>query len=177
MLSEHHDLASLMDPEFGYDPNVEDVELIARSPERYMRQGVGGQLLDAAAEALLVDSDSGVTRVKTFSEFEAEVAGKPYKSAFAPVYEILEDFHPRTRPVLWCVLVTQAHLCALYVTKASRAGPWGNADTFDISKRTAEFDWRSSNDTASALDAIQTPARVAQEYMASRVPWALASEV
>jgi hypothetical protein len=177
MLSEHHDLATLMSPEFGYDPNTEDVELIARSPERYRRQGVGGQMLDAAAEALLVDGESGVTRVKTFSEFDSELGDDPYDSAFAPVYEIFEDFHPRTRPVLWCVLVTQAHLCALYIAKASRTVPWGNTDDFDISKRTVDFDWRSSKDTASALDAIQTPARVAQEYMASRVPWALTSEV
>ena len=99
----------------SYEPNHPDWEkLIQNEPSRYRRQGLAIGKFDNAVESLIIrDSQpNGHQRVMSFGEFESALH-KPDSTVcetFSVVRDIITGFHPETRPVLWRMLITQAHI-------------------------------------------------------------------
>jgi hypothetical protein len=99
-----------------YDPNVIDwQELRQQNPQTYWRQGLAVGRFDNAVEAMIMinqKSDPTEHRLISFGEFESALHASD--SAVANALEIVSDiflgFDPEHRPVLWRVLVTQAHI-------------------------------------------------------------------
>lgn len=181
MLSEHHELALSFTPVLEYDPNNQDSSARRyKQPAIYWRQGVAGQRLDAAAEAMLVEVD-GAARLRTYHEFESEFrkekGGKlTISETFAPFYDIFLDFHPRSRPVLWRILVTQARLCELFMRSRAHSErySWADIGDFDLTHADvrSRFDWRKPGDDVSDKEALDVPFAIAEAYLRSRVPFA-----
>ncbi len=90
---------------------------------------------------------------------------------FEPVVDILTGFHPRSRPVLWRMLVAQAYVfCALTRLKYLEAAASEDSPTWKIEEIEAEkLDWRESAvDTDSDL-ALTQPFLVAKRYLRERL--------
>ena len=119
-----------IDPKLLYDPNHPDAEeLREHDPAQYWRQGMFLGGLDRAASALIVRPASEPARVMRFGDFNAALndTQNGLREAFDHVVEIFTLFHPKTRPVLWRLLVTQATIYQSFIALRS-------------SSRTAAFD-------------------------------------
>src|SRR5262249_34729559 len=102
-----------VEPVLPYEPASDQAEQErATSPQRYWKQGIPRGKVDIAADALLAGNPGEAGRVKSFGEFEQESLpeGSAVNRAFRRFDYLLQNSHPRTRPVFWRLLVTQAHL-------------------------------------------------------------------
>ena len=172
MLSEHHELARY-EPPLVYSPSTEDA---AQDEAAHYIQGVGGQFLDVAVEALLhPHSTDDSRRIRTFSEFEEcySLDAEDFRS----VTDAFWRFHPKRRPILWRILIAQAHLCEMFVSaRDTRGAAWANIGRLDMMSMGScgTFDWRESVDEATDAAVLMEPFNVARAYAATRVPWAAA---
>ena len=89
-------------------------------PEKFWLQGLKVGTIDILTETLILagDKDTG-PRIKSFGEFEQEFFEKRNnnnpiitspENRFKVLFTLFSYFHPKTRPVLWRVLITQAYL-------------------------------------------------------------------
>jgi hypothetical protein len=112
-----------------YNSFSEDYELAGIEPriEHYSRTVKGGQginwgYVSNAVEALIVyDEKLKKERCKSFSEFLAEYKNRQSDlyDKFVPAKELFLNFHPGRKPVLWRVLILQAHLYRFFSTSSS----------------------------------------------------------
>ncbi len=121
-------------------------------PKKYYRQGIFAGVLDKAVEALIVTDPNGVARCMSFGEFE-EIC-KPSKTTtdFEAFIDLFRDFHPKTRPVLWRVLINQVYIYkALLRTREMKlthlkSGQIPRLLVHMSEEERLDFDWRQSNE-------------------------------
>jgi hypothetical protein len=102
--------------------------------------------MDASIEEIL--SATG-PRVLTYAECEAayDKRDKRMYEALQSILFLIDDFHPRTRPVLWRILVTQACLYrALFRPHLLSKPDWEIRDLGIPDSERKDFDWRSACD-------------------------------
>jgi hypothetical protein len=140
-------------------------ELAGEGYER--RQGIHRGLVDAVTETLLVFRDDVPQRIRGFAEFESEYRDEssPLGVAFRRIEYVLTDFHPRTHPVCWRMLIAQAHLYwALQQTRAGFGAVGTPTPTWvmpdDLRRR---FDWRTTDEPC------DDPCTVAAAYLEERI--------
>jgi hypothetical protein len=154
-----------------YNPNDSDWETKRElHADIYWRQGLPIGILDKAVDSLIVNENDKVLRYKNFGEFENEFhQDSNLKDHFKRVYDIFFDFHPKTRPVLWRILVTQAHLYRAIIQsrdlQAAMTGqPFKPLMLIDEKDRWL-FDWRQAPDEAEDEIVLVRPFEVAQNYL------------
>jgi hypothetical protein len=89
-----------------------------------------------------------------------------YESA---VKELFVDFRPDTRPVLWRILITQAHLYKALMNAFN--GPTDvPMDPLNVlTEQSGDFDWRQHGAEASSEQDIGEPFAAAREYLTQRL--------
>jgi hypothetical protein len=128
--------------------------------------------MEGAIEALLEPDQRGQTRVMTYAECEADYAkeGTRVREAFDKIGFLIEDFHPRTRPVLWRMLVTQACLYrALSQPHDLERIEWGVQDLYIPTADRGNFDWRTERDSDLDQSVVLEPLVVAEQYLRERL--------
>jgi hypothetical protein len=98
-----------------YDPhNPEWKTLRGVDEAKHWRQGLPYGRLDNAVEAMIVrdHEPDGSLRLRSFGEFETALhkADSVVCETFTIVRDIFTGFHPAKRPVLWRILIAQAHI-------------------------------------------------------------------
>lgn len=164
-----------MTPLSEYDPFIEGWrEKRLAMPEKYWFQGLALGRLDIAIETMIKPAQDGPGRCISFGEFETIFYEdlKSDKSKFAAFADMFLDFHPARRPILWRILVAQAHLHAALM----RAFMEGGATVFvtDVPDNflgvdLARIDWRHPNDSLDTA-IVQEPVHVARAYLQKRLP-------
>jgi hypothetical protein len=81
---------------------------------------------------------------------------------------LFEDFHPEKKPVLWRILITQAHIYRALVRSSDKGSNTNPVEAFDIRERN-DFDWRPSGSEATVEEAIEWPFSAAQDYLTERL--------
>lgn len=163
VIGDDFDLASAGRFRLAYDPHSDRApSLVQDQPEVYLQQGVPRGILDSAIESLLVREQGNVRRVMSFLEFESARAmqDSPTGSAFERIAYLLADFHPRTRPVFWRVLLATASLYRSFMLVADRSSPNAAFLTPDhlldpLESDRAEFDWREDKGDSIDGDAVE----------------------
>jgi hypothetical protein len=163
-----------MEPALPYDPNRKDwMEKRPTDPAKYSRQGIPLGHLDNAADALIRREGPG--QWVSFGEFYARYRSKSPEvyERFDPVATVFLHFHPRTRPVLWRILVTQAHIYQallrsreMQTLSAAETSPLVRPIEGDERKL---FDWRGDGEDAAGPEALAEPFEVAHEYLRKRM--------
>lgn len=166
------------EPKLEYDPDkgVSNAER-ARLEAIYWRQGIYAGSLEAAADALLVVHEYRPVRIRTFAEFGDAYADRDsaLRASFAPVAEIFDGFTPGRRPVLWRVLIIQAHVYRA-ILRSQRITTWTSEAgrqlielaAFDEQER-AWFDWRYGQMDVPDEHVLVEPFRVAETYLKGQV--------
>ncbi len=154
-----------------YDPNVDDWEPERKKdPARRWRQGIYLGVLDNTIDALV--SKDGASCI-TFGEFEAahKDTNSTVHKLFLTCSDVLHAFHPRERPVLWRMLVTQTLIYEQILrpsSDASNARVALDGVSPNIPKET--LDWRQPNDPETEEEAVREVEQVAREYLEKRLP-------
>lgn len=173
-LTDHHEFAAY-EPRIPYHSDAVEIGSDAQVP----RQGLASGIIDAAGESLIIRSEGGTAKVVRFGEFSDAYAARDselYK-ACAPVVNMLNDFHPQTHPVLWRILIAQAHLCAACIATRDLAGtPGEQSDSPAIrpwlsipESRRNVYDWRQPGDTTDDYHVLVEPFDVARQYLQARL--------
>lgn len=152
-------------PKIEYHPNISEWKLKrVVEPEKYWRQGLPIGRLDNAVESLIVENPGNVLHCMSFGQFEHSFyqENSSIREAFSIVADIFVNFHPRTRPVLWRILVAQSHL---YLALA-RVGSTADSRLIRTIPETErkEFEWRSSKEEASDQEVLVQPFEVSRIY-------------
>jgi hypothetical protein len=159
-----------VEPVLGYDPESDQAgQKRAATPQSYWKQGIPRGKVDIAVDALLAGNPDEAGRIKSFGEFEQEylTEGSAVNRAFRRFDYLLQNFHPRTRPVFWRLLVTQAHLYQALLQPHDRIE---NLPLQPIpEKDRAAFDWRQPGEQVSDKAVLQEPFDVALAYLRERL--------
>lgn len=191
--------ANAKKPPLPYDPHNQEAEVKRVAvPQKYWQQGIPIGILDNAVESLIATDAQGVARLKSFGEFEAQYRNVPdpplsLSGALAELHDLLPrarqneshslsgafnridylvtDFHPADRPVLWRMLVTQAHLYAalIYTRDRDSTAPEQRQKLLEVVPLAArkEYDWRRASDLPLVEDelVLADPFQVAEKYL------------
>jgi hypothetical protein len=161
------DLASA-EPKIPYDPDNKNAWQLAHTdPACYARQHVVMGQLDQAIDGVTVGAEDA-RRVMTYGEFEQAYSDKksPVRSSAAIVRDLFDGFHPDERPVLWRILLAEAHIYRALVRTFDPDSPETVRPPEAISvEERKKFDWRLPGSTVSFEDAVETPFRAVRRYL------------
>ena len=127
-------------PKIDYDPD--------RFPKKYKKQGIYRGVIDNLVEALITYEANGNPRLLSYGEFEKKYLQSYNQEPFATISTMFHNFHPRTMPVLWRILIVQAHIYT--AVKAAREKKDSKSATQLKTIRVMSeaerklFDWRKS---------------------------------
>jgi hypothetical protein len=160
------------EPTIEYDPNAEVPPKVENTnPEKYMRQAMFIGSLESLVDRFIVSESDGSQRCMTYGEFET-VYYQDHEGAesFHEVAELFHNFHPKSRPVLWRILIAQAHIYeALIRTRQLKLSQSGESVTPLLIAIPAEeksiFDWRDGNVNATDDEVLIQPFDVSQKYL------------
>jgi hypothetical protein len=165
------------EPELDYGPFRDD----RPDPTQHLSVGQLELLIDA-----LIVRDAGAeeaadrqvrSRHMGYGEFDRKLddPSSNLAATFSLLARILQEphpgqpdkrqmFHPRQRPVLWRILLTQAHLCRWFMEQSRQPRALHPADAIPVDDRKI-FDWRSNDDEASYDEAVTKPFQAVQSYL------------
>jgi hypothetical protein len=170
-------LVEFAEPEMKYAPHSKEAEGKREdNPEVYRQQGIPLGILDNAVNALILKEEDNNWRVMIFAEFEKEYENKKseLRQAFDRIDYLFEDFHPRTRPVLWLILITQAHLYTVLLQTKVRGEPdqlMKLLEDLPAMDRSA-FDWRGKEDKEDKISdgvVLENPFKVTEAFFKKEV--------
>ncbi len=161
-----------MEPRLEYAPNNEEaIEQRKAYPEKYWRQGIVLGKLDNAVEALIIREPNGISRCMSYGEFEEIYNNANTTAKFDSFREIFMNFHPMMRPVLWRILITQAHIYqALLRTREIKITASVEDHTPQLLKPISKearlkLDWRQKPDEATDEEVLLHHFEAAHEYL------------
>jgi hypothetical protein len=160
------------EPTLPYQPHgVGAAQRRQESPEEYCQQGIPRGILDNAVSALITNDTEGRPRLLNFAEFEARLSGQTTDvvvTSFERIGYLFENFHPKTRPVLWRLLLAQAHIYRALLVSRDRSPAtsfWQNL----WEKERPSFDWRSGERDATVPESdVRRALDIGAEYASSR---------
>lgn len=161
--------------DFEYLADYDKKKIREKHPDKYFIQGLKVGNLDILSEALIVDSVKE-PRIKSFGEFEVEFLkdeeNNLFKENFETLVSIFSFFHPKTRPVIWRVLITQAYLYkAIMNVRNTQNLSLSNFDDlknyFDIEKTKINCEWRQSEEEVSDEE-FNNHFKAAEEFLRNR---------
>jgi hypothetical protein len=184
------------DPAIPYDPDqigaeskgLEEStkkERRAKYPEKFWLQGLKVGTIDILAETLILSekdsSNNNNFRIKSFGEFEQQffkkrehAASHESNNTFEVFFTIFSYFHPRTRPVLWRVLITQAYLynAIKNIRNSEEKFTISTIDEFvklfEIDKVKSKCDWIQSHEVVSDEE-FNIPFKAAENYLKTQL--------
>jgi hypothetical protein len=162
-----------IEPVRPYYPFDRDAEKKAKhDPAQFYRQGLPIGVMEVAIESLVRTTEGNDLRLISYAECEAEYEreGSALRHQFDEIAFLIEGFHPRSRPIFWRMLVTQASLHrALYQQTDFDSREWSVANLQIPETEWPKFDWRSRKDPNVSEEAALEPLRVAQTFLNDRL--------
>jgi hypothetical protein len=184
--ADDYNLASY-EPKIDYDGDYEDedelnYDLISSNPIKYKKQGLYRGYIDKIAD-LLIEFHPEQTKILSFGEFEEKYfrEKKNIQHPLDIVLKLFINFHPKTNPVLWRILITQAHLYIasknIQKTRKSKS-----SDDLKINEQTLKldknfFDWRKTSKESTDEEVLINHFIAAQQYLKDYLPYLKLSDI
>jgi hypothetical protein len=176
-----YDPDQIGDESKGLDESTKS-ERRVKYPEKLWLQGLKVGTLDIVSETLILsEKGSDNVRIKSFGEFEQQffenrdsAATHDSNNIFEVFLTIFSFFHPRTRPVLWRVLITQAYLynAIKNIRKAEEKIDISNIDEFvrlfEMEKVKSKCGWTQSHEVLSDEE-FNAPFKAAENYLKAQL--------
>jgi hypothetical protein len=160
----------------AYDPNKNDWGTLRKTNQSvYWRQGIPTGRLDKVVSVLINDTTG---QCMSFGEFEDQwrKRGSQINETFEIVFDLFCDFHPMTRPILWRILIIQAHMYFALIRKRDQKPVTEESTKLVIPLRAGQdlirknFDWRQAGDQKTTEDEVFVqPFETAEIYLSERL--------
>jgi hypothetical protein len=169
--TDHFDLAKGPPEIKGYDPEKATSQNILDEPEKYRMQGIFRGEMDDLTEALIRYEPKGNPRLMSFGEFKGKYSSE---GAFRIIGDLFQDFHPRTMPVLWRILLAQAHIYrAIKKTREMKDSKiltvFRTLNMISPKERWESFNWRHK-EMVSDEDVLVSPFKAVENYLKTKLP-------
>ncbi len=157
-------------PPIAYDPHNDAAAQLAQTePAVYGLQHLYAGQVDRIVGALTIaDGHPATPRPLTYAEFEDahNAAGGSMAARIAPAVALIRDFAPATSPVLWRMLLGQAHLHRALVRSVD-AGTDGFISPLEAipTAEWEQFDWREPGSPLSYEEAVAAPMQAVRGYL------------
>ena len=157
----------------GSELAAKEPELPFDDEERETRQYILSGHLEEIADCLIRHDEQGQLSCISFSEFKRAFFKDPeFIEALSHITLPLTNFHPQHKPVLWRLLLTQAHLHAALIKTFSSVANDQPQRIHPVDALTAgewnDFDWRS-DDSLSREVAVVIPFQAARSFLTKRL--------
>jgi hypothetical protein len=151
--------------------------MLETQPQVYRKQGLFTGIVDNLAESLVKYGSQGQAyeRIKSFSEFQQEFITydnnrKKVAHPFSQVAELFLNFHPKTMPILWRILLVQVMIYE--AMKKTREQPKTKTDIRTLRLMSKEdlqkYDWRTPEDHALGSEKDDKTYDAIREYLLTR---------
>ncbi len=147
------------DPSLDYKPRSECSEFKEYDQQEiFKEQGIYHQSsIDTMADALIAKDTDNTLRIISFSEFRVKYVKDPLHKPFDTMGLLFKNFHPKTRPVLWRILLLQLQiyqtLINIHNDKRREYWPSSPIEIFQIIMVEREdIDWRRLSDKKDLFD-------------------------
>jgi hypothetical protein len=147
-------------PLISYRPNDGKVATDAETARQHIRLGAVDEIIDA----MTIREADGSARCMRYGEFQPAYKAKvpEFWNYMAHPREVLVDFHPDRKPVLWRILLAQAVLHrALVCSVSTRTLPPRLVDLVERS----HFDWRAPDSGVDDAEVLVHPFQAVDEYL------------
>ncbi len=132
--------------------------------------------LDRLIDAMTIAEPDAPLRCMGYGEFEDRYRdpGSSLNRAVSKIGDLVANFHPQRRPVLWRVLVTQAHIHRALV-RSLQAGLAGPTDTLAPTNALTrgeqrDLEWQARDAPSEAHTTLPEPFAAVHEYLGERFP-------
>ncbi|MEI7553923.1 hypothetical protein [Candidatus Chlorohelix sp.] len=142
-----------------------------------MGEGIHRTKIDEVVEAFIVyDPNLGKERRKSYSEFVTDFSSgeTSISQKFESLRIMFKDFHPETKPILWRVLILQAHLYQAFRTASDSNRPDSvhkkklTVTNFSFPKQYS-FYWLWVKEESKEQERMREPFKVAEQYLKNRL--------
>jgi hypothetical protein len=159
-----------MTPPLPYDPNRLDARArLIEEPQVFWRQGVVWGRLDDALDAMTPSAGEAGPQLMSYGRFENQYRDDAeFRERFRDAAVPLVEFHPRTRPVFWRMLVAHAYVYETFLrVHRLQPGAHGSAPLAEVlpELNADVFDWRE-NGANVADEEVRQPLSAARAYVA-----------
>ncbi len=155
-------------PPLEYRPHDDAAKERSRQqPQVFMLQHLYAGQIDQIVGTLVVRDEDGL-RYRGYGEFEAAcIDDEKVQDSIQPALDLFTGFHPRTHPVMWRMLVVQAHLHRA-IARTFTEPPGVVAEPIGIlNAEREEFDWREPGAPETEDQALTAPFAAAGAYLAA----------
>ena len=157
----------------GPDLAAENPVLPHDDKEAETRQYILSNHLEEIADFLIRHNEQGQLSLIRFSDFSgAFFTDREFAEALRHITCPLASFHPQRKPVLWRILLVQAHLHAAIIKTFATAADDRPQRIHPVNALTPaewdDFDWRP-DDSVSREDAVVIPFEAARRFLTKRI--------
>ena len=155
-----------------YDPNL----ITKETSTNYRKQGIFIGIIDNLANELVIKDEENI-RVMTFGEFSNHIRSESSKHIQTKaVFEMFKNFHPRSCPVLWRILMVQAYIYRTLLINYDKHYKKESVNIQEILSSISmnwrcKFDWRQEKESQKIEDTsiFDDPFNAAEVYLRERV--------
>lgn len=160
------------EPRLQYNPpddaSKEDYKpKIKSNPEIFRRQGLYRGLIDNLADALIKKESNEKPHIICYGEFNSKYLDM--NETFQAISDLFHNFHPRSCPILWRILIAQAHFYkAIIYTRKMKHVPidiFKPLKTISVTERAQYFDWRKNKEEAIDDEVLVYPFTAIENYL------------
>jgi hypothetical protein len=168
-ISDDIDLAKRLEkkiPSLRYDPSIVGFG---------KRQGLYVGTVEKLTEDLIVQEANNISRVKSYGEFENEFFNSElneWKQPCDKVATLYTTFHPKTHPILWLIMITQAILYQSLKDSSKNKDSKPHFNFEALKSQIAEnkkIDWRNEEREASHDEVFNHPFEASKQYLEEKL--------
>jgi hypothetical protein len=131
-------------------------------------------LLDNAIEALLIQTPNNSEKIMSFGEFEKKYFDSDISGPFEAISSLFLNFHPRTKPSVWMILIAQAHIY-------QAIDNWARSESrylenklpiikmMGLEDRKKYFDWRYDHNESTDEEVFNKPFDTVKSYFDKKI--------
>jgi hypothetical protein len=131
-------------------------------------------LLDNAIEALLTQTPNNPEKIMSFGEFEKKYSDNDISKPFEAISCLFLNFHPKTKPFLWMILIAQAHIY-------QSIDNWARSESrhlqnklpiikmMSLEHRKKYFDWRYHHNESTDEEVFNKPFDAVESYFDKKI--------
>jgi hypothetical protein len=150
-------------------PDFKKCEIFPMMDSQHKMQGIDLGIIDNMVEALITNDLNGNPKIMSYGEFIRTYFEPNVKEPFKQIAYLFHNFHPKTSPVLWRILIAQAYIYHALIdirkTENYKAiTDFKKLKTISNEDRKKHYDWRQKDENVSEEEVLRQPFDAVEYY-------------